>query len=159
MKLRIPRVVKNWKYSHLVEPNMNFCENILGNGRRFATQDTASSCSEAFAEFGLISTSVEPIWQNMTENNYKDGAFVQKHIDYAPEGLVHTRCNVMLKKPFIGGNPILNDEEIEVEEGDLWLCLASLEKHGTTPIYGGERLIFSFGGLIPIEQINYIIRH
>ena len=34
--------------------------------------------------------------------------------------------------------------EIQIDENDLWLCLASLEKHSSTPVEGGERLIFSF---------------
>jgi hypothetical protein len=63
----------------------------------------------------------------------------------------------MLKKPSKGGNPIIDGEEIEVNENDLWLCLASLEKHYTTPIEGGERLVFSFGALVPIDQIKRII--
>ena len=52
-----------------------------------------------------------------------------------------------------GGNPIIDDEVLEVDVGDLWLCLASLEKHGTTPIQGGERIIFSFGALVSEDQV------
>jgi hypothetical protein len=63
----------------------------------------------------------------------------------------------MIKKPLIGGDPILDDEIVYVEEGDLWLCLASMEYHSSTPIKGGERIIFSFGGLVPIEQINNLL--
>jgi hypothetical protein len=63
----------------------------------------------------------------------------------------------MLKKPLKGGNPVLDGEEIQVDQNDLWLCLASLEKHRTTPIEGGERLIFSFGALVSIDQIKKII--
>lgn len=157
MRLKISRVIKSWKYSSLIIPNKNFYQNNSGRGRRCATQDTAPYWSEAFSEFDLTPTSVEPMFKNLTGNNYIDGAFVHTHTDPAPEGFVHTRCNVMLKKPPIGGNPILDGEEIQIEEHDLWLCLASLESHGTTPIYGGERLIFSFGGLVPIEQINKIL--
>jgi hypothetical protein len=32
-----------------------------------------------------------------------------------------------------------------------------MEFHTSTPIKGGERLIFSFGGLVPVEQIKNII--
>jgi hypothetical protein len=54
----------------------------------------------------------------------------------------------MIKKPNIGGNPVIDGEEFNIEVNDLWLCLASLETHSSTPIYGGERLIFSYGALI-----------
>ena len=157
MKLAIPRVVRQWKYAPHVKPNLQFAQNTAGNGRRFATQDTAPYWDEAFAEFGLHPVAVEPMFQNMTGNNYLDGAFVHPHTDPAPDGLVHTRCNLMLRKPTHGGNPVLDGEEFEIQEGDLWLCLASLETHASTPIYGGERLIFSFGGLVPMEQVQKIL--
>jgi hypothetical protein len=157
MNLKIPRVVKQWKYAPMVNPSFNFKLNTAGNGRRFATQDTSPYWDEAFMEFGLKPVEVEPIFKNLTGNHYQDGAFVHPHTDPAPEGFVHTRCNLMLKKPKQGGNPILDGKEIDVEEGDLWLCLASMELHSSTPIKGGERLIFSFGGLVPVKQIEAIV--
>ncbi len=126
-------------------------------GRRYARHDSHPLWSEAFAEFGLTPVSVEPVYKCFTGNHFIDGAFTHKHIDSAPKGLVHTRCNLMIKKPPIGGDPILDDEVIHVEEGDLWLCLASMEYHASTPIKGGERIIYSFGGLVPIEQINTLL--
>jgi len=157
MKLNIPRVVRQWRYARLIEPNLNFELNAVGSGRRYATQVSATYWKESFAEFGLQPVAVEPIFKNMTGNNYEDGAFVHQHIDSAPNGFVHVRCNVMLRKPHQGGNPILDNEEIHVDTGDLWLCLASMELHGSTPILGGDRLIFSFGGLVPMAQVQKII--
>lgn len=158
MKLNIPRVVKNWKYGSMVRPSFNFQLNTSGDGRRFSVQNTALYWEEAFKEFGLKPVEVEPIFKNLTGNHYQDGAFVHPHTDPAPEGMVHTRCNLMLKKPNQGGNPVLDGEELDIEEGDLWLCLASIETHSSTPIKGGERLIFSFGGLVPVEQIEAIVK-
>lgn len=158
MKLRIPRVIRNWEFAPYVLPNTDFEENVAGSGRRFATQDSAPYWLEAFAAFGLCPVMVEPMFKNMTGNNYADGAFVHPHTDPAPEGYVHTRCNLMLKKPLTGGNPVIDGEEIFINQGDLWLCLASMELHGTTPIFGGERLIFSFGGLVPLPQIATIVQ-
>lgn len=63
----------------------------------------------------------------------------------------------MMRKPKNGGNPVIDGEELNIEEGDLWLCLASMELHSSTPITGGERMIFSFGGLVPIKQIENIL--
>lgn len=157
MKLLIPRVIRQWEYAPLVNPSFNFKLNTVGDGRRFSTQDTALYWEEAFKEFGLKPVEVEPIFKNLTGNHYQDGAFVHPHTDPAPDGFVHTRCNLMLKKPKEGGNPVLDGEELDIEEGDLWLCLASMELHSSTPIKGGERLIFSFGGLVPVEQIEAIV--
>jgi hypothetical protein len=157
MKLFIPRVIKSWEYGKFVLPNNDFQLNTSGQGRRFATQDEAPYWHEAFAEFGLQPLCVEPIFKNLTSNHFQDGAFVHPHTDPAPEGLAHTRCNLMLRKPVKGGNPVLDGEEIEVEEGDLWLCIASMELHSSIPIYGGERLMFSFGGLVPVNQIIKIM--
>lgn len=160
MRLNIPRKISNWEIYKKIKVDkstVNFVENTAGNGRRFATYDDYPYWAEAFAEFGLKPDSVEPMFKTMLGNNYKDGAYVHEHTDPAPEGYVHTRCNLMLEKPRIGGNPVLDGEELDVEVGDLWLCLASLETHGTTPISGGERLILSYGGLVPKSQIDKII--
>jgi hypothetical protein len=156
MKLKIPRIVKKWKHASMVEPCFDF-QVSNGYGRRFVSQDTAPYWKEAFSEFELEPVSVEPIFKNITANHFQDGAFVHPHTDSAPEGLVHTRCNLMLRKPKNGGNPVLDGEELNISEGDLWLCLASMEFHSSTPIKGGERLIFSFGGLVSIEQVKNII--
>jgi hypothetical protein len=48
MNLKIPRVVKQWKYAPMVNPSFNFKLNTAGNGRRFATQDTSPYWDEAF---------------------------------------------------------------------------------------------------------------
>ena len=158
MKLKINRVIKNWKYANdIVIENNPFITNNESSGRRFKMQDTANHYEDAFKEFNLKPDRLEPIFKNFIGNHFADGAAVQGHTDPSPEGLVHTRCNLMLKKPLKGGNPVIDEEELEINKNDLWLCLASLEKHYTTPIEGGERLIFSFGGLVPIEQIKKII--
>lgn len=157
MQLKIPRVVKNWKYSSTLQPQTdNFREN--GFGRRMSrTNNLPKHYYDAFSEFGLKPTTLEPVFQIFTGNHYRDGAYTHEHKDFAPQGFVHARCNVMLKKPDVGGNPILDDVEYEVGVNDMWLCLASVEMHSSVPIFGGERLIVSMGGLVPIEQILVII--
>jgi len=158
MQLSIPRVIKNWQFAHNVIPCTQ-AERFIpnGHGRRFAKQEDALYWQEAFAAFGLVPTCVEPRLQNLTANHFLDGAYVHTHKDYAPEGFAHVRCNVMLKKPLVGGNPIVDNTCIQIEENDLWLCLASLEYHASEPIQGGERVLFSFGGLVPIEQVQRIL--
>lgn len=158
MKLNINRVVKNWEFAQKITPNFkNMTQNTVSFGREFSRQSVAPYWEDAFLAFGLTPSCVEPMFLNMTGRHYAEGASVQRHIDGAPDGFVHTRCNVMLEKPKVGGNPVLDGEEILVDRGDMWLCLASLEWHSTTPIFGGNRVIFSFGGLVPVGQINEIV--
>jgi hypothetical protein len=113
--------------------------------------------TEAFAAFGFTDIEPEPMFGVFIGNNYEDGAFVHQHTDPAPEGYAHVRCNWMVKKPPVGGDPILDGEVVSVEESDLWLCIASMERHGTTPISGGERLVYSFGALIKHENLQHIL--
>jgi hypothetical protein len=158
MRLLIPRVVCNWEYATHVKPNFsNMKANNSGPGRQFSCQESAPYWAEAFSAFGLVPFAVEPMFLNLTGHHYVDGAFVQEHMDPAPPGFVHTRCNLMIKKPLYGGDPILDGEVVPVAAGDLWLCLASLEKHASTPTSGGDRVIFSFGGLVPVAQILKIV--
>lgn len=160
MKLKINRVVRGWEFADKITPNFeNMTQNPVSFGRKFSMQSVAPYWEEAFGAFGLKPSCVEPMFLNMTGCHYIDGAHVQVHKDDAPYGFVHTRCNVMITKPKVGGNPVLDEEEILVDEGDMWLCLASLEWHSSTPIFDGGRVIFSFGGLVPMEQINSIIDH
>ena len=159
MKLKINRVVKNWVHANKIKiNNKNFIENKVSFGRRFAKQQVEPKLwKKAFNEFNLIPSCIEPTYENFLGNHFADGASVHMHKDDAPINFVHTRCNLLLKKPTVGGNPIIEGEEIDLEENDLWLVLASLEQHGSTPIQGGERFMFSFGGLVPIKQIERII--
>lgn len=158
MKLLITRVVKNWKYANQISlDNISYQENSVGFGRRFFIQNEMLFWNEAFQEFNLVPDEIEPMFKNLIGNHYLDGAHTHKHTDSSPSGYVHTRCNLMIKKPNIGGNPIIDGEEFNVEVNDLWLCLASLEEHSSTPIYGGERLIFSFGALIKLDKIKNIL--
>jgi hypothetical protein len=155
MKVKL-RVIKNWRDpTQFTMPLGDFVAN--GRGRRYLPHGIAPFRAEAFSAFGITDLHQEPRFQNFIGNHYLDGAFTHTHSDSAPEGFVHTRCNWMVKKPPVGGNPTLDNEEVEVEPGDLWLCLASAEKHGSTPIAGGERLIYSFGALVKIDQIMKLI--
>lgn len=158
MKIKVPRIVKNWKYANAIIPAVDgFVINNAGGGRRFAVCSNPIYRKEAFKEFSLIPDLEEPIFKNFTGNHYLEGAFVQEHSDPAPEGYAHVRCNLMIKKPAVGGIPVIDGGELVVNEGDLWLCLASLEKHASTPISGGERIIFSFGALINKQSVEKIL--
>lgn len=156
MLLKIPRVVKRWKHpSFFTLPKGEYCDN--GVGRRFLSHANAPFRDEAFAAFGIAEAVCEPTFGNFAGNHYLNGAFTLAHRDSAPAGYVHTRCNWMLKKPPKGGNPVLDDVVVPVDEGDLWICFASLEQHESIPIAGGERLIQSFGALVPVSALSHIL--
>lgn len=129
-----------------------------GDGRRFVRHCDIDDniVKEAFAAFGINSFLSEPRLGNFIGNNYLDGACVHKHKDNAPDGYQHVRCNFALEMPKYGGNPLLDDKEIGIKEGDIWICFASLEYHATTPIKGGERLILSCGSLVESELVQKI---
>jgi hypothetical protein len=143
----MPRVIKNWKApSWFSQPAGAFKPN--GHGRRYLSVEGLPFRDEAFAAFGLSQIHEEPQFKNFIGNHYLDKAATHPHTDPAPEGFAHVRVNWMLKKPERGGNPILGGREVEVGEGDLWICFASEELHASTPIFGGQRLICSFGALV-----------
>lgn len=153
MKLCHPRVIKGWKHpSCFLLPPGQFVNN--GMGRRFLPHDNAAFRVEAFSAFGMSDLTDEPMFKNFIGNHFEDGARVHEHSDPAPTGYIHARCNWMVKKPQIGGDPVIDGELIPIEEGDLWLCLASHERHSSTPIYGGERVVYSFGALVQVKEVK-----
>jgi hypothetical protein len=156
MQLKIERIIKGWGVGKNIAPaSEGFIEN--GYGRKYAKERTAPFLLEAFSAFNLTPKYVEPMFEIFTGIHYLSGAHTHIHQDSAPQGFVHVRCNVMLKKPSSGGDPILDDEILDVEEGDLWLCLASLERHGSTPISEPFRIVKSFGSLIEEKQVMNLI--
>lgn len=158
MRLAVSRVIKNWKVSSDFVPSEKFFKlNGVSPGRRYISHTETPFAEVAFKSYNICMDAPEPLYGHMICNNFNDGAFVHQHIDTAPLGFAHVRCNWMIKKPPIGGDAILDDEIVLLEEGDLWLCIASIERHGTTPISGGERLIYSFGALVGLEQIRPLI--
>lgn len=158
MKLKVNRVVKCWRNpTEFIIGFQEFKPNKSGTGRRFVSHTTTPLAKPAFNAFGLCIDVPEPVFGHMIGNNYAEGAFVHQHTDPAPHGFAHVRCNWMIKKPSVGGDPVIDGEVLPVAEGDLWLCIASMEQHGTTPISGGERLVYSFGALITITQLQTAI--
>lgn len=156
MRLTVPRVVAGWGVGRqIVAAHSGFVDN--GRGRQYSMEDSDPNWADAFAAFSLVPHCVEPQYKVFTGVHFAAGAFTHHHTDPAPPGFVHVRCNVMLRKPQQGGNPIIDGETFEVSEGDLWLVLASLEVHGSEPVYGTRRIIKSFGGLVPQASINKII--
>ena len=56
------------------------------------------------------------------------------------------RLNVMVQKPLGGGHPVVDGNELQVEEGDAWVCNAGEVFHESRPVVGRRvRVILSFG--------------
>lgn len=159
MEIKIPRVIKNWAVGKNVKPaRSNFMDNLAGKGRKYAIEENDPYLKEAFDIFKLNFVCLEPIYKIFTGIHYEQGAFTHLHKDFAPENYAHVRCNVLLEKPKSGGMPIIDGKVLDIDVGDMWIVLASLELHGSTPISGPNRIIKSFGGLVPLSQVHKIIK-
>jgi hypothetical protein len=160
MNLKINRIINDWPYAKKISYSKNFVTNKVSPGRRFARQEmNLDLWKKSFEAFNIIPEKEEPVFGNLLMNHFEEKACTHIHRDSAPKGYVHIRANVMLKKPKIGGDIIIDKEQFSVKENDLWLILASLENHGSTPIYEGERLLYSFGCLIKKENLINVIKN
>tara|TARA_R110002049_G_scaffold228105_4_gene400305 strand:- start:24 stop:500 length:477 start_codon:yes stop_codon:yes gene_type:complete len=157
MKLKVDRLIKNWKYAPFIKYQKNFIQNPISPGRRYAPQKpNVNLWKKAYAEFNLNPKKEDPYLGCIVMNHYEKGSFTQRHKDTTESGFIHARVNLMLKKPTEGGNIFIDDEIINVEKNDLWIILTNLEEHGSTPIGEGERLIYSFGSLIPVKEMKHL---
>lgn len=74
------------------------------------------------------------------------GKEVKPHRDANKKGKINVRFNMLLKKPKKGGLPIISDKVLRVKENEVWVCLAGLNKHGTTLIESKDgRVLLSIG--------------
>lgn len=143
------RVIKNWKNpDEFSMPIGVFKENTSGRGRKFMSVQKINFREEAFQAFGFYEIKPEPNFFNFIGLHYEDGAFTHEHTDFAQDGFMHVRANWLIKKPQIGGDPVISGKIINVDAGDLWICFASEETHSSIPCYGGDRLLCSFGATI-----------
>ena len=79
---------------------------------------------------------------------------VHEHRDPSDDHNHHVRFNCMLKKPPIGGDPVMNDITYEIPELGVWVCEASNVSHKTTAT-GGEhyRCMLSIGFMLTDSQL------
>lgn len=142
------RVLRGWRKADRIVSVPN-CFQPNGPGRKFASSDAYMDLwLEIFQDFGLEPVVLEPQFKNFMGVHFLDGAHTPIHVDRTPRGFVHARCNVLLEKPAYGGDAVIDNQVIPLEKGDAWLVFASEEPHGSTPISGGQRVIFSFGALL-----------
>lgn len=86
-----------------------------------------------------------------------DGGQLHKHTDPNDGDLVHTRFNAYVQIPYVGGLPIYNNKILELKERTYICCKAGIEEHYCQMVEGErERIILSFGFLLPYESIKNI---
>ena len=126
-------------------------ENTAGSGAKGKTIPWCRVCSgrSAVATFSVRDYEDEPDYRRFLGCNTEDG-YVHRHIDSSPPGKLHVRMNLMLPKPAGGGMPVIDGEEFDIEERDLWCFFPSIMPHESTPVTGDrKRFVVSIGILVP----------
>jgi hypothetical protein len=126
-----------------------------GFGRQYCILNQANSPKEIWQikqqvveYFKLHNAKQEPMFKDLCGYIIEGGA-VHKHVDANANGLIHTRFNVLVSKPISGGDPVLGDSVLDVQEGHTWKCEAGLINHSCTPVVGNKpRIVLSFGFLL-----------
>jgi hypothetical protein len=82
----------------------------------------------------------------------KAGGKVHPHIDSAPVGMRHLRCNLFLQISESGGRPVIDSVPIDVAERMLLAFYPSERKHWSEPCAGARaRVMLSFGYVVPAD--------
>ena len=88
---------------------------------------------------------LDPIFGDFISFNENGGA-IHKHKDNNEPGFIHTRYNLICSMPDVGGNPIYENDIVEVKEKMLWRCEAGLYNHSSVEVRGSKpRINISFG--------------
>ncbi len=105
----------------------------------------------------------EPIFKDSIGYMF-DGAQLHVHSDPNPpldeNGIqyYHTRFNLYVQLPEKGGYPIYNDIHCTLNERTYICCRSNLDKHYCAKVEGPrERIVISFGFLLPFDRIQNII--
>jgi hypothetical protein len=88
-----------------------------------------------------------------------NGGKLPEHIDANQQNnnLIHIRYNIYVQIPLKGGLPVYNNQIIEIKERNYVCCRSGIDLHSCLEVEGEkERIILSFGYLVPIEKIHEI---
>lgn len=143
--------VREWAIQNIDSFQINPC----GQHRRFKIfednnypKEVLEVKNQIVSAFNLTDKQQEPLYRDFC-GFITEGGFVHKHKDPNKNGLIHTRFNVLVSKPTEGGLVFIDNKEVFVEEGNVWVCKAGLYEHWTTPVIGNKpRIILSFGFLL-----------
>ena len=71
--------------------------------------------------------------------------------------LIHVRYNIYVQIPLKGGLPVYNNQIIKLKERNYICCRSGIDSHSCLEVEDDrERIVLSFGYLVPIENINQI---
>jgi hypothetical protein len=111
----------------------------------------------------LFSYEQEPIFRDSIGYMFNGGQ-LHMHTDPNPlpnekgEQLYHTRFNLYVQMPENGGYPIYNEMHCTLKERTYICCRSNLDKHYCAKVEGEkERIVISFGFLLPLDRIQNII--
>ncbi|HVZ53820.1 MAG TPA: hypothetical protein VG986_17765 [Pseudolabrys sp.] len=100
---------------------------------------------DLIARFGLPDWVPEPDFGDYI-GWIAEGGSIHTHRDNAPRDKMHVRINVLVRKPDAGCVPVLDEQPIDIDLGDAWICLASQCWHAATPVVGkAPRNVVSYG--------------
>jgi len=86
------------------------------------------------------------------------GHKVQPHTDPNPPGKVHVRFNVLINKPEGGGQAIINNQIVDAEENEVWVCAAGSFEHSSVTVEGDKpRILLSYGTYLKQDKLNEIL--
>ena len=80
------------------------------------------------------------------------GGIIGKHYDATFDGLINYKCNIsVLSENY---DFCIDEEIININQSDMYCFEASLYKHWTLKPYTSQRILLSFGFLIPYENLG-----
>lgn len=108
-----------------------------------------------YKEYKFPDFKVPKFHHGIVASHAGENDFVYQHKDpewYPSYQTLH--CNLMLQTPEKGGEPIINEKEIKLDERDLWLYYVSKVKHGAAKVLGKKpRLMFVFGFCVKYQDL------
>ena len=157
LKLEIINFVSEGKkYFQFNGPGRKYCPlNRTEEVLKIKVAEFANYCYGTFN----INVIPEPKFGNFIGVN-TDGGAVHPHKDpRSVNNEVHVRINFLVSKPHIGGMPVINNTEYNIDEGDCWVNLASEELHQSTKVQGDKpRIVLSLGSYVNENQIPNFTR-
>jgi hypothetical protein len=88
-----------------------------------------------------------------------NGGKLPEHLDSNQQNnsLIHARYNIYVQIPLKGGLPVYNNQIINIKERNYVCCRSGIDLHSCLQVEGEkERIVLSFGYLVPIEKIHEI---
>jgi hypothetical protein len=106
---------------------------------------------------GLENEKQDPFFKDAVGYMWEGGS-LHKHTDPNIENLIHVRYNVYVQIPYEGGIPVYNNIRCNLKERTYICCRSGIDYHWCEKVIGErERIVLSFGFMLPKERIENII--